>query len=142
MGMKTIMARESILIVEDNPTNLKLVQLLLKMEGYNVRVAVDAIEFFKVLETFHPELILMDIQLPRKNGLDLARDIRNDPKLNGISIVALTAFAMKGDKEKAIEAGFDGYMTKPISVETFPAKITQYLAQQKKTAAAYRNMKR
>ena len=69
----------------------------------------------------------MDLQLPGKNGLDLTRMIKSDQKLNDITIVALTAYAMKGDEEKATAAGFDGYMTKPISVATFPLEIAQYL---------------
>ncbi len=121
------MTAEAILIVEDNPTNLKLAKLLLTGEGYEVRTAINADEALKVLVSFHPQLILMDLQLPGKNGLDLTRELKADPKYKDICIVALTAYAMKGDDEKAKVVGCDGYMTKPISVATFPNEIAQYL---------------
>ena len=124
------MAGEAILIVEDNPTNLKLAKLLLTGEGYEVRTAINAEEALKVLTSFHPQLILMDLQLPGKNGLDLTRELKSNPKFKDICIVALTAYAMKGDEEKAKAAGCDGYMTKPISVATFPIEIAQYLLKQ------------
>lgn len=125
------MAGESILIVEDNPTNLKLEKLLLTIEGYEVRVAINAEEALNVLASFCPQLILMDLQLPGKNGLDLTRELKANPKFKDIVIVALTAYAMKGDEEKAKAAGCDGYMTKPISVATFPNEIAQYLQRAK-----------
>ncbi len=121
------MSGEAILIVEDNPINLKLAKLLLTIENYDVRTAIDAGDAYKVLAAFHPRLILMDLQLPGKNGLDLARELKSDPKFKDIIIVALTAYAMKGDEEKAKAAGCDGYMTKPISVATFPVEIANYL---------------
>jgi two-component system, cell cycle response regulator DivK len=121
------MAGEAILIVEDNPTNLKLAKLLLSVEGYEVYTAVDAEQALKVLVNLHPQLILMDLQLPGKNGFDFTRQLKSDPKLKDIVIVALTAYAMKGDEEKAKAAGCDGYMTKPIAVATFPQAIAQYL---------------
>lgn len=124
------MPSEAILIVEDNPTNLKLAKLLLTLEGYEVRSAMNAEEAIKVLATFHPRLILMDLQLPGKNGLILTQEIKSNSKLKDIFIVALTAYAMKGDKEKAKAAGCDGYMTKPISVVTFPGMIADYLLKQ------------
>jgi len=124
------MEKVKILIVEDNPTNLKLEQLLLTIEGYEVHTAIDAEAAVKVLENLHPQLILMDLQLPGKNGFDLTRELKSDPKFKDICIVALTAYAMKGDEEKAKSAGCDGYMTKPISVATFPSEIAQYLSKQ------------
>ncbi len=124
------MAGEAILIVEDNPTNLKLAKLLLTVEGYEVQTAMDATEALKILATFRPRLILMDLQLPGKNGLDLTHELKSDPKFKDIFIVALTAYAMKGDDEKARAAGCDGYMTKPISVATFPKEIANYLLKQ------------
>lgn len=123
------MANETILIIEDNPTNLKLANLLLTIEGYQVKTATNAEEALKVLATFHPKLILMDLQLPGKNGFDLTVELKSSPKFQDVIIVALTAYAMKGDKEKAKLAGCDGYMTKPISVATFPFEINQFLQQ-------------
>lgn len=121
------MADEAILIVEDNLTNLKLAKLLLTAEGYDVRTAVDAEEVLKVLANFHPRLILMDLQLPGKSGLELTQELKMDPRLKDILIVALTAYAMKGDKEKAMAAGCDGYITKPISAANFTIEISQFL---------------
>ena len=121
------MAGEAILIVEDNPINLKLAKLILLAEKYDVRTATDADEALKVLAAFHPRLILMDLQLPGKNGLDFTRELKSDPRLKDIIIIALTAYAMKGDEEKAKAAGCDGYMTKPISAATFPLEIAKYL---------------
>ena len=118
---------EKILIIEDNITNLKLVRLLLKIEGYEILTASDASEALHILQTVHPKLILMDLQLPGKNGLDLTKEIKADPKLKDIVIIALTAYAMKGDEEKAKLAGCDEYMTKPISVDNFPAVIAEYM---------------
>ena len=121
------MAGQAILIVEDNPINLKLAKIILLAEKYDVRTATDADEALKVLAAFHPRLILMDLQLPGKNGLDFTRELKSDPRLKDIIIIALTAYAMKGDEEKAKAAGCDGYMTKPISAATFPLEIAKYL---------------
>ena len=123
------MAGEEILIVEDNPTNLKLVKILLTAEKYLVRTAVDAVDALKVLSACHPRLILMDIQLPGKNGLELTQELKSDPRYKDIIIVALTAYAMKGDEDKARAAGCDGYMIKPISTTTFPKDIERFLTQ-------------
>lgn len=124
------MAGETILIVEDNPTNLKLAKLLLTVEGYQVHTAIDAEEAKKVLTSIHPKLILMDLQLPGKNGLELTKELKSDPKYKNVLIVALTAYAMKGDEELAKAAGCDGYMTKPISAANFPITIAEYLQKQ------------
>ncbi len=125
------MASETILIVEDNPINLKLVKLLLTIEGYDVHTASNAHDALVVLETIRPQLILMDIQLPGKNGLDLIREIKSQIENKNIFIVALTAYAMKGDEIKAKNAGCDGYMTKPISAATFPTEISHFLSLQR-----------
>jgi len=122
------MAGEALLIVDDNATNLKLARVLLTSEGYVVRTASDAEEALTVLETFAPRLILMDLQLPGIDGLELTRRLKADPRRKHIAILALTAYAMKGDDEKAFAAGCDGYVTKPIDPETLPALITKHLA--------------
>jgi CheY-like chemotaxis protein len=121
------MAGESILVVDDNPVNLKLVRVLLAREGYNVRGAVDAEEALELLKDFSPDLILMDIQLPGIDGLELTRRLKADPATRRITIVALTAYAMKGDHQKVIEAGCDGYIPKPIDTRTLPRLIVNYL---------------
>lgn len=122
------MSHESVLIVEDNLTNLKLVKLILIIEGYEVRTATDAREALEVLKDFHPQLILMDLQLPGMDGLELTRRLKEDPVFKGTKIIALTAYAMKGDEEKALNAGCDGYITKPIDTQTFPILIASYFA--------------
>ena len=124
------MAGEPILIVDDNPTNLKLARVVLAAEGYEVRVAVDAEEALAMLEGFHPRLILMDLQLPGMDGLTLTRLLKEDPATSGVAILALTAYAMKGDEEKARQAGCDGYITKPIDTRTLPGVIAGVLAGQ------------
>lgn len=120
-------AAESILIVDDNPTNLKLLRVVLAAEGYDVMTANDAEEALRQLATARPRLILMDIQLPGIDGLELTRRLKADPAHTGIRIVALTAYAMKGDEEKARAAGCDGYVTKPIDVEALPRIVREYL---------------
>jgi CheY-like chemotaxis protein len=122
------MVSEQILIIDDTPVNLKLTRILLTNEGYTVRTAVDAEEAIAILETFHPDLMLVDIQLPGMDGLELARRVKADPRTRDIVVVALTAFAMKGDRERAMEEGCDGYITKPIDTRTLPLRLREYLA--------------
>ena len=121
------MASEPILIVDDNPLNLKLARVLLTTEGYEVRTAAHAAEALGVLEGFRPRLILMDIQLPGMDGLELTRRLKADPALRGTVILALTAYAMKGDEEKALDAGCDGYIAKPMDTRTLPEILARYL---------------
>jgi len=115
------------LIVDDNPINLKLARVLLTGEGYQVRTATDAEEALEVLQQFKPRLILMDIQLPGMDGLTLTRRLKADPATKDAIILGLTAYAMKGDEERVLEAGCDGYVPKPIDTRTFPGVITRYL---------------
>lgn len=122
------MAGESILIIDDNPINLKLEKILLEVEGYNVRTATDAEEALKLLESYQPRLIMMDLQLPGITGLELTRQLKSNRKYRDIIILAVTAYAMKGDKEKALGAGCNGYITKPIDTKTFPSVIANYLS--------------
>jgi CheY-like chemotaxis protein len=120
-------AGESILIVDDNPMNLKLIRVLLSGEGYDVRVAGDAAEALAVLKAFTPKLILMDIQLPGIDGLELTRRLKATPATRDVIILALTAYAMKGDAERMVEAGCDGYIAKPIDTREFPGTLARYL---------------
>ena len=128
------MSGEPILIVDDNPVNLKLFRVVLAGEGYDVRTATDAEEALDLLREFHPKLILMDIQLPGMDGLDLTRRLRADPATRRIVILALTAYAMKGDDQKTLEAGCDGYIAKPVDTRTLPGIIAQHLAGAKKSS--------
>ena len=121
------MGAEPILIVDDNPVNLKLIRVLLSGEGYDVRTAVDAEEALAALETFRPRLILMDVQLPGMDGLELTRRLKADPDRANVVIVALTAYAMKGDEQKALEAGCDGYIAKPVDTRRLPSVVAAYL---------------
>jgi CheY-like chemotaxis protein len=117
----------TILIVDDNAANLKLARVLLEGEGYTVTTACDAEQALEVLATGRPDLILMDIQLPGMDGLELTRRLRAAPSTARVPIVALSAYAMKGDEEKALAAGCNGYITKPIDPLTFPAQVARYL---------------
>ena len=121
------MAGEPILIVDDTPVNLKLTRILLVNEGYKVMTAASAEEALELLRSYHPQLILADIQLPGIDGLELTRRIKKDDATRDITVVALTAFAMKGDEQKAIEAGCDGYITKPIDTRSLGARIREHL---------------
>ncbi len=122
------MTPEPILIVDDNAQNLKLARVILAGEGYEVKTAVDAEDALSILESFTPRLILMDLQLPRMDGLELTRRIKADPSRREIIIIALTAYAMKGDEEKALAAGCDGYMSKPIDTDALPRMVARHLA--------------
>jgi two-component system cell cycle response regulator len=121
-------AGEPILIVDDNVQNLKLARVILATEGYDVRTAADAEEALALLRTSRPRVILMDLQLPGMDGLQLTRQLKADRATRGIRIIALTAYAMKGDEEKAFAAGCDGYVTKPIDTERLPEIVRSHLS--------------
>ena len=119
----------AILIVDDNPQNLKLARVVLANEGFDVRTASNAEDALQLLRTVTPRLILMDVQLPGMDGLELTRRLKADPATRPIRVIALTAYAMKGDDEKAFAAGCDGYITKPIDIERLPAVVRSHLAE-------------
>jgi two-component system cell cycle response regulator DivK len=121
------MPRNPILVVDDNPMNLKLLRILLDGEDYEVRTANTGEEALAVVETFHPRLILMDIQLPGIDGLEVTRRLKAAPETRDIVILALTAYAMPGAEESARSAGCDGYIAKPIDTRTLPATVEHYL---------------
>jgi CheY-like chemotaxis protein len=116
-----------ILIVDDNRTNLKLASDVLEFEGYEILNASDAESAQVIIRNTPPDLILMDIALPGMDGLTLTRLLKADEATRHIVVVALTAFAMKGDDVRAREAGCDGYITKPIDTRTFPNAVSGYL---------------
>jgi two-component system, cell cycle response regulator DivK len=118
---------QPLLIVDDNPSNVRLMEAILSSEGYAVKSAMDADEALTLLGTWRPSLILMDIQLPGMDGLELTRRLKCDSRYSQIVIVALTAYAMKGDEAKARAAGCDGYITKPIDTRTLTGVIARYL---------------
>ena len=122
-----MMSAHPILIVDDNESNLKLMKAVLDSDDFVVKTAMDAEEAKRVLETFEPHLILMDIQLPGMDGLEFTRLLKRDPARRQITVLALTAYAMKGDEEKALAAGCDGYITKPIDTRSLVKLIGSYL---------------
>ena len=125
------MAGESILIVDDNAANLKLARVILTSEGYEVRTVGDAEEALAAVREHAPALILMDVQLPGMDGLELTRRLKADPKTRGIAILALTAYAMKGDEERMLTAGCDGYVAKPINRQRLIQQIAQLVTRSK-----------
>lgn len=118
-----------ILVVDDNLANATLLTYLLEQEGYETRSAADALEAMAILETFTPRLIMMDLQLPGMDGLELTRRLKADPYRRKILIVALTAYAMKGDEERALGAGCDAYVSKPIDTRTLPTLVAKLLSE-------------
>src|SRR5580658_7114430 len=122
-----------ILLVEDNERNLKLLRDVLDYAGYDVRVARTAEDGITLATSEHPDLVLMDLQLPGIDGMEALRRLRGSPLTAGIPVVAVTAQAMKHDRERALEAGFDGYVEKPISVRAFPDQVRSCLPAEEAT---------
>ncbi len=118
---------KTVLIVEDNDMNMKLFNDLLEANGYHVVQARNGNEAMANLAAGHPDLILMDIQLPERSGLEITADIKADDSLRHIPIVALTAFAMKGDEERIRAGGCEAYLSKPISVSKFLETVRQFI---------------
>jgi two-component system cell cycle response regulator len=116
------------LVIEDNPTNLQLVVYLLQAFGHEVSGAKEGAEGIKMARHHKPDLILLDIHMPKMDGYEVAARLRDDPQCCHIPIVAVTALAMVGDREKLLTSGFDGYISKPIEPETFPGKVQGFLA--------------
>lgn len=116
-----------VMIVEDNELNMKLFHDLLESRGYDIIETRDGMEALKMARAERPDLILMDIQLPEVSGLEVTKWIKEDDDLKAIPIVAVTAFAMKGDEEKIREGGCEAYIAKPISVQTFLETVEQFL---------------
>ncbi|HMJ39943.1 MAG TPA: response regulator [Verrucomicrobiae bacterium] len=117
-----------ILIVEDNAANQLLVSAVLDQEGYRLELAAGAVEAREMIDRGLPNLILMDVHLPGIDGLTFTRQLKADPVTAHIPVVALTALAMSGDRERAIDAGCIGYISKPINTRTFAADVRGYLS--------------
>jgi len=126
------MANKKILIVEDNELNLELISDILKIKGYQIISANNGKDAIRLAKETHPDLILMDIQLPVMDGYEATRRIKSDPEFKAIPIIAVTSFTMKGDKEKVMEAGCDGYIVKPIDIKRLPELVKEYLQKNKK----------
>jgi CheY-like chemotaxis protein len=118
---------KKILIIEDNEQNLYLATFILEKNGYEVVQARDGQEGIELAGQVHPALILLDIQLPVLDGYAVARELRKNPSLGSVPLVAVTSYAMVGDRERVLAAGCTGYIEKPINPETFISEITQYL---------------
>jgi two-component system, cell cycle response regulator DivK len=116
-----------ILVVEDNERNLKLLRDVLEYAGYEVRVARTAEDGLTLAAKEPPDLVLMDLQLPGIDGMEALRRLRQNPRTADIPVVAVTAQAMKQDRERVLDAGFNGYVEKPISVRTFPDQVRSFL---------------
>jgi len=123
------MSARKILVVEDNDMNMQLVEFLLEEGGYDIVKAASGEEALELTRAASgaPDLILMDIHLPGMDGLSVVREMKTDDRTRRIPILALTAHAMRGDKDRFLEAGCDGYISKPIDVKTFISSIEQYL---------------
>ena len=121
----------TILYVEDNIANRRLVNRILQAAGYTVLEAGNAQETFEILNNENPDLILMDINMPDIDGYTLTGQLKEIPKLSNVPIIALTANVMRGDRERTIAAGCDGYIQKPVDVDTLPEQVAQYLQEAK-----------
>lgn len=128
--------KKTVLIVEDNELNMKLFRDLLDAHGINTIETRNGMEVMDIAREKKPDLILMDIQLPEVSGLDVTKWLKGDEVLKGIPVIAVTAFAMKGDEEKIREGGCEDYISKPISVSRFVEVIQTYLSKPEKEEAA------
>jgi len=124
--------REKILIVEDNPQNIRLLEMVLRAKNYTLLKATDGEEALDIAMREQPDLIIMDIRLPKINGLEVTRKLRETPAFSCTPIIAVTAYAMKGDKERVIESGCDAYLSKPINTRQLPEMIAEMLLQRRK----------
>jgi two-component system cell cycle response regulator DivK len=120
-------AAKTVLVVEDNDLNMKLFHDLLEAHGYQILQTKNGRDALRLAREHHPDLILMDIQLPEISGLEVTKLIKSDDSLRQIPVVAVTAFAMKGDEEKIREGGCEAYIAKPISVAHFIATVERFL---------------
>ena len=126
-GHKPHEAAKTVLVVEDNDLNMKLFHDLLETRGYNILQARDGMEGLRLAREHHPNLIIMDIQLPGVSGLVVAKSIKEDEALKEIPIIAVTAFALKGDEDRMREGGCAAYLAKPISTPNFLKTVAQFL---------------
>ncbi|HJV24324.1 MAG TPA: response regulator [Aromatoleum sp.] len=122
----------TVLVIEDTPANMKLVTMLLEHAGYAVLQATDAVAGIELARAHHPQLILMDMQLPGMDGLEATRVLKTDAATRDIRIVALTAFAMKGDEQRMLNAGCDAYIAKPIQYKEFLVEVASVLEEEGK----------
>lgn len=120
--------QKTILIIEDDVLSMKLFTDLLQSHGFNIVTSIDGMDILQLSREHNPDLIIMDIQLPKISGVELTKMLKNDDELKSIPVLAVTSFAMKGDERKIRDAGCDGYISKPISVPLFIDEVTKHLA--------------
>jgi two-component system cell cycle response regulator DivK len=118
---------KSILIVEDKPNSRELLRTVLEQQGYDVAEAGDGEEALSMIRQQVPDLVLMDLQIPARNGFDVLQEIRKDKRLAGLPVVAITAKAMPGDREKVLAAGFTGYIAKPVALAHLRSEVSRLL---------------
>ena len=118
----------TILVADDNTASRELIREVLEMSGYDVVEAIDGRDAVSKARESAPDLVLVDIQMPRLDGYGVLRELRVDPQLCRLRVVALTAFAMQGDRDRALDAGFDGYITKPVEITALRREIKRLLA--------------
>ena len=123
---------KTVLIVEDNELNMKLFHDLLEAHGYATVGTRNGVEAIELARSHRPDLILMDIQLPEVSGLEVTKWIKDDPDLNAIPVIAVTAFAMKGDEQRIRQGGCEAYISKPISVSSFIDTVRQFIGDAEK----------
>jgi two-component system cell cycle response regulator DivK len=128
---------KKILIVEDNPQNMRLVEMALSAESYFLLEATNGEEALEIAKQERPDLIIMDVQLPQMSGLEVTRKLREIPEFNRTPIIAVTAYAMKGDEEKALDAGCSAYLSKPIRARELPNLIAKMLLQRQEEDKGY-----
>jgi len=123
--------KEKILIVEDNPQSMRLIEMTLRAKGYKLLKVTDGEEALDMTKREEPDLVIMDVRLPKMNGLEVTRRLKEKPAFIHIPVIALTAYAMKGDKEKAIEAGCDAYLSKPVNTHELSRLVAEMLLQRR-----------
>lgn len=128
---------KKILIVEDNPENMRMIEMCLRAESYTLLKAVNGEDALEVAKKERPDLIIMDIRLPKMSGLEVTRQLREIPEFSRTPILAVTAYAMKGDKEKALDAGCSAYLSKPIKARDLPGLIAKMLLRYSNCPGSY-----
>jgi CheY-like chemotaxis protein len=122
---------DKILLVEDNPQNMKVMVMALRPHGYTLTQAVDGEEGLNTAVREKPDLIIMDMRLPKMDGMEVTRKLRSMPEFRNVPIIAVTAYAMKGDRERFLEAGCDFYLSKPIDTRQLPRVVAEILLNRK-----------
>jgi two-component system cell cycle response regulator DivK len=124
---RRVNSQKTVLIVEDNELNMRLFHDIMEMQGYNILQTTNGMDALKLARRHRPDLIVMDIQLPEVSGIEVSRWIKEDDDLKSTPIIAVTAFALKGDESKVLQSGCEAYMAKPISIDRFLAAVESFI---------------